>query len=111
MARGFMGKMLMVNLSSNEIKDEELDEELADSGGASSCGDSSAECCKDYFELKLAESIYLQAKINVVFSQDARSQAIEKAMECTDGNKNKAADLLGLTLRSFRYRVDKLNTN
>jgi two-component system response regulator PilR (NtrC family) len=36
---------------------------------------------------------------------------IEKAMECTDGNKNKAADLLGLTLRSFRYRVDKLNPN
>jgi len=36
---------------------------------------------------------------------------IEKAMECTDGNKNKAADLLGLSLRSFRYRVDKLNPN
>ena len=34
---------------------------------------------------------------------------IEKAMECTDGNKNKAAELLGLSLRSFRYRVDKLN--
>ena len=34
---------------------------------------------------------------------------IEKAMECADGNKNKAADLLGLSLRSFRYRVDKLN--
>jgi len=36
---------------------------------------------------------------------------IEKAMECTNGNKNKAADLLGLSLRSFRYRVDKLNPN
>ncbi|MCB2147291.1 MAG: sigma-54 dependent transcriptional regulator [Deltaproteobacteria bacterium] len=36
---------------------------------------------------------------------------IEKAMECADGNKNKAADLLGLSLRSFRYRVDKLNPN
>jgi len=36
---------------------------------------------------------------------------IEKAMECADGNKNKAADLLGLTLRSFRYRIDKLNPN
>ncbi|BBO67227.1 acetoacetate metabolism regulatory protein AtoC [Desulfosarcina alkanivorans] len=36
---------------------------------------------------------------------------IEKAMECTDGNKNKAADLLGLSLRSFRYRIDKLNPN
>ena len=36
---------------------------------------------------------------------------IEKAMECTDGNKNKAADLLDLSLRSFRYRIDKLNPN
>jgi two-component system, NtrC family, response regulator PilR len=36
---------------------------------------------------------------------------IEKAMACADGNKNKAADLLGLSLRSFRYRVDKLNPN
>jgi two-component system response regulator PilR (NtrC family) len=36
---------------------------------------------------------------------------IEKAMECTDGNKNKAAELLGLSLRSFRYRVDKLSPN
>jgi len=36
---------------------------------------------------------------------------IEKAMECAAGNKNKAADLLGLSLRSFRYRIDKLNPN
>jgi two-component system response regulator PilR (NtrC family) len=36
---------------------------------------------------------------------------IEKAMLCTDGNKNKAAELLGLSSRSFRYRVDKLNPN
>ena len=34
---------------------------------------------------------------------------IEKAMACANGNKNKAAELLGLSLRSFRYRVDKLN--
>jgi two-component system, NtrC family, response regulator PilR len=34
---------------------------------------------------------------------------ITKALECTDGNKNKAADLLGITFRSFRYRVDKLD--
>jgi len=34
---------------------------------------------------------------------------ITKAMECTSGNKNKAADLLGITFRSFRYRVDKLD--
>jgi two-component system response regulator PilR (NtrC family) len=36
---------------------------------------------------------------------------IEKAMMCADGNKNKAADLLGLSLRSLRYRIDKLNSN
>lgn len=36
---------------------------------------------------------------------------IEKAMACTDGNKNKAAELLGVSLRSFRYRVDKLIPN
>jgi two-component system, NtrC family, response regulator PilR len=34
---------------------------------------------------------------------------IEKAMACAHDNKNKAAELLGLSLRSFRYRVDKLN--
>ncbi len=61
---------------------QELDEELVDCGGASTCGDTTAACCKQYFELKLAESIYLQAKINAVFSQDARTQAIERAMEC-----------------------------
>jgi two-component system response regulator PilR (NtrC family) len=36
---------------------------------------------------------------------------IEKALECTNGNKNKAAELLDLSLRSFRYRVDKLRPN
>ncbi len=35
---------------------------------------------------------------------------LEKAMACADGNKKKAADLLGLSLRSFRYRFDKLNS-
>jgi two-component system response regulator PilR (NtrC family) len=34
---------------------------------------------------------------------------LTKALECTSGNKNKAADLLGITFRSFRYRVDKLD--
>jgi len=34
---------------------------------------------------------------------------IVKAMECAAGNKNKAAELLGLSLRSFRYRFDKIN--
>jgi two-component system, NtrC family, response regulator PilR len=34
---------------------------------------------------------------------------LTKALECTNNNKNKAADLLGITFRSFRYRLDKLN--
>ncbi len=34
---------------------------------------------------------------------------LARALECTNNNKNKAAELLGITFRSFRYRVDKLN--
>ena len=33
---------------------------------------------------------------------------IEKALKCTRGNKNDAADLLGISLRSLRYRASKL---
>jgi len=32
---------------------------------------------------------------------------IKKAMEITGGNRSKAADLLGITLRSIRYRISK----
>ncbi|VVS90847.1 sigma-54-dependent transcriptional regulator [Desulfoluna spongiiphila] len=34
---------------------------------------------------------------------------MEKALEYTKGNKSKAAELLGLSFRSFRYRCDKLH--
>jgi two-component system response regulator PilR (NtrC family) len=34
---------------------------------------------------------------------------LKKALECTGGNKNKAAELLGISLRSIRYRIDKLD--
>jgi len=34
---------------------------------------------------------------------------IEKALDYTKRNKSKAAELLGLSFRSFRYRCDKLN--
>jgi two-component system response regulator PilR (NtrC family) len=34
-----------------------------------------------------------------------------KALEVTNGNKNKAADLLGISFRSMRYRLDKLGPN
>lgn len=33
---------------------------------------------------------------------------ITKALELSSGKKNKAADLLGLTFRTFRYRIEKL---
>ncbi|MDQ7056455.1 MAG: helix-turn-helix domain-containing protein [Persephonella sp.] len=32
---------------------------------------------------------------------------LEKALEISDGNKTKAADILGLTFREFRYRYSK----
>jgi two-component system, NtrC family, response regulator PilR len=40
---------------------------------------------------------------------DIERAYLTKALDCTSGNKNKAADLLGITFRSFRYRLDKLN--
>ena len=33
---------------------------------------------------------------------------LDKALEFTNGSKNKAAELLGITFRSLRYRLDKL---
>ena len=34
-----------------------------------------------------------------------------KALEVSNGNKNKASELLGISFRSMRYRLDKLGTN
>ncbi len=39
---------------------------------------------------------------------DIERAYLEKALECTNGNKNKAAELLGISFRSFRYRLEKL---
>jgi len=33
---------------------------------------------------------------------------VEKALDCSNGNKNKTAELLSLSLRSLRYRIEKL---
>jgi two-component system response regulator PilR (NtrC family) len=33
---------------------------------------------------------------------------LKKSLECTNGNKQKASELLGISFRSFRYRLDKL---
>lgn len=64
-----------------EALSQELLETLEKTGGASTCGEDSADCCKEYFELQLAESIYLQSRINATLSQDARQQIVERAME------------------------------
>jgi two-component system, NtrC family, response regulator PilR len=40
--------------------------------------------------------------------EDIERAYIKKALECSSGNKNKAAELLGVSFRSFRYRLDKL---
>jgi two-component system response regulator PilR (NtrC family) len=34
---------------------------------------------------------------------------LKKALECSNGNKNRAAELLGISFRSIRYRLEKLN--
>ncbi len=33
---------------------------------------------------------------------------LRKALDCSNGNKNKASELLGISFRSLRYRLDKL---
>jgi len=40
--------------------------------------------------------------------EEIESGYLKKALDCSDGNKNKAADLLGISFRSLRYRLDKL---
>jgi two-component system response regulator PilR (NtrC family) len=38
---------------------------------------------------------------------DIEKKMIEKSLRSTDGNKTEAAKLLGITLRSLRYRLAK----
>jgi two-component system response regulator PilR (NtrC family) len=33
---------------------------------------------------------------------------LQKGLEIADGNKNRAAELLGITFRSFRHRLGKM---
>jgi two-component system response regulator PilR (NtrC family) len=40
--------------------------------------------------------------------EDIERGYLRKALDCSNGNKNKAADLLGVSFRSLRYRLDKL---
>ncbi|MDY6822390.1 MAG: sigma-54 dependent transcriptional regulator [Thermodesulfobacteriota bacterium] len=40
---------------------------------------------------------------------DIERAYLAKALECSGGNKHRAAELLGISFRSFRYRLDKLD--
>ena len=43
--------------------------------------------------------------------EEIESAYLKKALDCTNGNKNKAAELLGISFRSLRYRLDKLGVD
>jgi len=43
--------------------------------------------------------------------EEIESAYLLKALEVANGNKNKAAELLGISFRSLRYRLDKLGSN
>jgi DNA-binding NtrC family response regulator len=55
---------------------------------------------KDYFDTKPGTSLDQ-------FLETIESQIIAEALLRTAGNKNEAANLIGITFRSFRYRVEK----
>jgi len=40
--------------------------------------------------------------------EEIESGYLKKALDCSNGNKNKAAELLDISFRSLRYRLDKL---
>jgi two-component system response regulator PilR (NtrC family) len=40
--------------------------------------------------------------------EEIEREYLKKALDCSNGNKNKAAELLGISFRSLRYRFDKL---
>ncbi|MBT8330994.1 MAG: sigma-54 dependent transcriptional regulator, partial [Deltaproteobacteria bacterium] len=40
--------------------------------------------------------------------EEIEREYLKKALDCSNGNKNKASDLLGISFRSLRYRLDKL---
>jgi two-component system, NtrC family, response regulator PilR len=41
--------------------------------------------------------------------EEIEAAYLRKALECSNGNKNRAAELLGISFRSLRYRLEKLN--
>jgi two-component system response regulator PilR (NtrC family) len=43
--------------------------------------------------------------------EDMEKAYIEKALECSDGKKQRAAELLGISFRSIRHRINKFDLN
>jgi two-component system response regulator PilR (NtrC family) len=41
--------------------------------------------------------------------EEVEAAYLKKALDCSRGNKNRAAELLGISFRSLRYRLEKLN--
>jgi len=41
--------------------------------------------------------------------EEIEAAYLRKALDCSSGNKNRAAELLGISFRSLRYRLEKLN--
>ncbi len=61
----------------------ELETTLAGQESFSGCGLDSDECCSRYFELQLAESVWIHNGFNRLLSQDDRQLVIERAVECS----------------------------
>ncbi len=58
----------------------------------------------EHFDLDdVAEGVSLETILGKI-----EAAYIRKALTCTGNSKNKAAELLGINLRSLRYRLDKL---
>jgi protein-tyrosine phosphatase len=61
----------------------ELENELADQEEFAVCGKDSDDCCRRYFELQLAESVWIHTGFNRLLSQDDRQLVIDHARECS----------------------------
>ncbi len=61
----------------------ELENKLTDQDEFPDCGKESDDCCRRYFELQLAESVWIHTGFNRLLSQDDRQQVLEHARECS----------------------------
>jgi len=53
------------------------------------------------------DEVYRGVALDSILEEIERAY-LKKALDCSNGNKNKAAELLGISFRSLRYRLDKL---